>query len=93
MQRGPVLKKVQLTEKGTGLSEKQNKYFFKVARYANKLDIKHAVETLFDVTVISVNTMNYIGKLKRERTLSYGRRPNWKRAIVTLKPGDNIDLT
>jgi large subunit ribosomal protein L23 len=93
MKSGIVIKKVQLTEKGTALSDSQNKYFFEVDRSANKHEVKRAVESLFDVTVKSVNTMNYAGKLRRERTIHYGRRPDWKRAIVTLKEGDNIDFT
>ena len=93
MKTGNVIKKVQLTEKGTALSDSSNKYFFEVDRSANKHEVKRAVESLFDVTVRAVNTMNYTGKLKRERSIHYGRRPDWKRAIVTLKAGDNIDFT
>ena len=93
MKSGIVIKKVQVTEKGTALSDTQNKYFFEVDGSANKHDIKRAVESLFDVTVNSVNTMNYVGKLRRERSIHYGRRPNWKRAIVTLKEGESIDFT
>jgi len=93
MKSGHVIKKVQLTEKGTALSDSINKYFFEVDRSANKHDVKRAVESLFDVTVMSVNTMNYTGKRRRERSVHYGRRPDWKRAIVTLKEGDNIDFT
>jgi len=87
-----IIKSVQLTEKSTRLSEKENKYFFEVARDANKIDIKRAVEELFKVTVISVNTMNYAGKKKRERTMSFGRKSHWKRAVVALKEGDKIEF-
>ena len=88
-----VIRKIQLTEKGTILSETQNKYLFEVDREANKLEIKAAVEDLFGVTVQKVNTMRYLGKRKRERTARYGKRADWKRAVVTVKEGDKIDLT
>ena len=78
--------------KGTLLSEKQNKYVFRVKPHANKIQIKHAIEQLFKKTVIAVNTCNYAGKKKRERTAAFGRKAHWKKAIVTLKEGDKIDL-
>ena len=86
-----IIREVQVTEKGTDLSEGQNKYMFSVDRSANKLEIKRAVETLFKVQVEAVNTQRYRGKPKRERTRGFGRRPDWKRAIVTLKQGDRIE--
>ena len=89
---GLVIRRMQLTEKATALAEK-NKYFFEVAPSANKIDVKRAVEELYKVSVVSVNTMKYAGKRKRERTIQYGRRSAWKRAVVTLKEGDSIDLT
>jgi len=89
----PVIKRIQLTEKGTGASEKYGKYFFQVDRLANKMEIKKAVEKSFGVSVVKVNTMRYSGKRKRERTVRYGKRADWKRAVVTLKEGDSIDLT
>ena len=55
--------------------------------------IKAAVEDLFGVNVEKVNTMRYLGKRKRERTAKYGKRSDWKRAVVTLKEGEKIDLT
>jgi large subunit ribosomal protein L23 len=88
-----IIKGIQLTEKGTVQSEQNNKYFFKVAPSANKMEIKHAVETLFNVSVASVNTMRYAGKKKRERTAHFGKRSDWKRAVVSLKEGSKIDLT
>lgn len=88
-----IIMRMHLTEKGTKLTEKENKYFFRVAPMANKIEIKRAVEELFNVSVANVNTMNYRGKKKRERTVSYGRKANWKRAVVTLKEGSTIDLT
>jgi large subunit ribosomal protein L23 len=87
-----IIDTVRLTEKATLLSEKHNQYVFRVAPHANKLQIKHAVEKLFGKKVARVNTCNYAGKKRRERTASYGRKPNWKKAIVTLKAGDKIEL-
>ena len=86
-----VLKKLQVTEKGTGL-QAQNKYLFEVDPNANKIDVRRAVEEHFKVTVTNVNTMNYSGKRKRERTVRYGKRSDWKRAVVTLKDGDSIEM-
>lgn len=83
---------ILLTEKATLLSETRNQYVFRVSPRANKLDIKRAIEGLFKKKVINVNTANYEGKKKRERTANFGRRPSWKKAIVTLKEGDRIDL-
>ena len=68
----------------------ENKYTFIVARGANKTHIKQAVEKIFDVKVLSVNTMNRRGKVKR-RGLIVGKRPDTKRAIVTVAPGDRIE--
>ncbi len=87
-----IVRTVRLTEKATLLADQLNKYVFQVAPRANKLQIKRAVETLFGKTVLSVNTCNYAGKKKRERKADYGRKPHWKKAIVTLKQGDKIDL-
>ena len=83
---------ILLTEKATLRSETRNQYVFRVSPRANKLDVKRAVETLFKKTVLNVNTANYAGKKKRERTANLGRRAHWKKAIVTLKEGDKIDL-
>lgn len=83
---------VLLTEKATLLSEKHNQYIFRVSRKANKLDIKRAIENLFRKTVVDVKTANFAGKKKRERTANFGRRAHWKKAVVTLKEGDKLDL-
>ncbi len=85
-----LIKKVIITEKSTALKE-MNKYQFKVAPQANKHQIKKAVEEMFNVKVKDVRTCNYRGK---ERILGYsrGRRPNWKKATVTLKEGYKIEL-
>jgi len=88
---GRVIRKIQVTEKSTGL-QSQNKYIFEVHPGANKIDVRRAVEELFKVSVTDVNTMNYSGKRKRERTVRYGKRSDWKRAVVTLKDGDSIEM-
>ena len=88
-----IIQKLLLTEKGTGLTEKQNQYLFKVDPVANKIEIKNAVEKKFNVKVDRVNTMNRRGKHKRLRTMNYGMTSSWKRAVVTLKEGFKIELT
>jgi large subunit ribosomal protein L23 len=88
-----VVRRIQITEKSTALSGSRNQYFFEVHPAANKVQIKRAVEALYKVSVAAVNTMRYRGKKKRERTWRYGRRPDWKRAVVTLKEGSKIELT
>ncbi len=87
-----VVQKVVLTEKGTRLSESENKYIFNVRPDANKAEIKQAIEELFKVKVSAVNTMKRQGKNKRERTASAGRTAGLKRAVVTLAEGSKIDL-
>ena len=80
-----------VSEKSTVLGE-DGKYIFEVAPTANKIQIKAAVEKLFGKKVSLVNTCNYAGKKRRQRTAAYGRTPNWKKAIVTLKTGEKIEL-
>ncbi|MBN2164247.1 MAG: 50S ribosomal protein L23 [Pontiellaceae bacterium] len=87
-----IIKRVLLTEKGTRLTEEQNKYVFRVARDANKVEIKRAVEELFNVRVMAVNTMSRKGKKKRLRTAHAGTTAAWKRAVVTLNAEDSINL-
>jgi len=87
-----IIETVRLTEKGALLTEKHNKYVFRVSPEANKLQIKSAIEKLFGKKVVDVNTCNYDGKKKRQRTANYGRTAHWKKAIVTLKEGEKIDL-
>jgi large subunit ribosomal protein L23 len=87
-----VIRSHHVTEKGARLAGTENKYLFKVDPAANKMEIRQAVEALFKVTVLKVNTMNYAGKKRRERAMRYGRRSDWKRAVVTLKEGDKIEL-
>jgi large subunit ribosomal protein L23 len=87
-----IIRTIRLTEKTTLLTEKGNKYVFEVNPAANKVEIKQAIESLFQKKVVSVNTANYAGKKKRERRADFGRRPHWKKAIVTLKEGEKLDL-
>jgi large subunit ribosomal protein L23 len=87
-----IIETASLTEKSTLLSEKQNKYVFRVSPRANKIQIRNAIERLFQKKVVDVNTCNYAGKKKRERRADYGRKAHWKKAIVTLKEGEKIDL-
>src|SRR5437016_9413302 len=87
-----IIETASLTEKATLLSEKQNKYVFRVRPRANKIQIKQAIEKLFQKKVVDVNTCNYAGKKKRERRADFGRKPHWKKAIVTLAEGEKIDL-
>ena len=87
-----LVQTVQLTEKASLLVEKQNKYVFRVNPRANKMQIKKAIEQLFQKKVVDVNTCNYAGKKKRERRADYGRKAHWKKAIVTLAKGEKIEL-
>jgi large subunit ribosomal protein L23 len=86
-----VVQKPLLTEKGTRLKEEGNHYLFRVAKRANKVEIKQAIETLFKVTVVAVRTLQVRGKKKRLGKFQ-GRQANWKKAIATLKAGDSIEL-
>jgi large subunit ribosomal protein L23 len=88
-----VIKTVRLTEKGTTQAEKNNQYTVVADRRANKIQIRKAVEELFKVKVLAVNTSNVAGKLRRRRTIHAGRDAHWKKALVTLKDGDRINLT
>jgi large subunit ribosomal protein L23 len=88
-----VIKTVRLTEKGTRQAEKYNQYTVVADRRANKTQIRHAVQELFKVKVVRVNTLSVRGKARRQRTTQAGNAPDWKKAIVTLKDGDKITLT
>ena len=85
--RRPII----LTEKVNWLREKNNQVVFEVARSANKVEIKDAVQKLFRVHVTAVNTMVMRGK-DRRMGRGHARTQNWKKAIVTLKEGDSIDF-
>ncbi len=94
-----ILYRPLMTEKMSRLEESENKYGFAVHSDANKLEIKAAVEQRFDVAVVKVTTQNRKGKVKSMTTKSngksirtMGRRSGWKRAVVTLREGDKIDL-
>lgn len=90
-----VIKKPIVTEKMNSLTEKLNRYGFRVDADANKLEIKKAVEEMYNVKVVSVNTINYAGKRKARYTkagLVVGRMPAYKKAIITLREGDKIDF-
>ena len=91
---GIIIKPI-VTEKMTAMGEKYNRYGFRVDPKADKLQIKKAVEEMYNVTVVSVNTMNYRGKNKSRYTkagIINGRTNAYKKAIVTLKEGDTIHL-
>jgi len=85
-----VIKTLITTEKGTQL-EQQGQYLFLVHKRANKIQIKKAIEDIYNVKVKAVNTMLVAGKLKRVRQ-ELGRTPEWKKAILTLKEGHKIEV-
>ena len=88
-----IIQTVRLTEKGTRQGEKFNQYTVVADPRANKSQIRQAVQELFKVKVVKVNTLNVRGKFRRQRTSQAGQAPSWKKAIVTLKAGDKIVLT
>jgi large subunit ribosomal protein L23 len=79
-----------VTEKSTALYNANNYYTFKVSTNANKIEIKHAIERIFNVHVLNVSTIRTKGKTKRMGRFT-GKRPDWKKAIVKLQPGDKIE--
>ena len=89
MEARDILIRPIVTEKSTALME-QGKYTFRVPLAATKIQIRQAVEQIFKVKVQAVNTMRYEGKLKRMGR-TQGRRSDWKKAVVTLKPGEAIE--
>jgi large subunit ribosomal protein L23 len=88
-----IVKTVRLTEKGTRQGEKFNQYTVVADRRATKPQIRTAVQELFKVKVVKINTLNVRGKARRQRTAQAGKAMDWKKAIVTLKEGDKISLT
>jgi len=86
-----IIRKPLLTEKSNKILETENKYSFRVNPHANKAQIKQAVEQVFDVKVKSVATLRMKGKMRRVGRY-LGRKPNWKKAIVTLQEGHSIDF-
>lgn len=90
-----ILKKPIITEKMTAIGQKANRYGFIVEKNANKLQIREAVEELYGVTVVSVNTMRYGGKVRSRFTKSgviKGKTASFKKAVVTLAEGEVIDF-
>lgn len=86
-----IVKRPLITEKGSIQKEVNNQLSFEVDRRANRVEIRHAVEKIFNVRVVKVRTMQMKGKVKRVgRTL--GKRRDWKKAIVTLAGGENIEF-
>ena len=85
-----VILSLVVTEKAERLKAEQSRYTFKVAPTANKIEVRDAVERLFKVHVRDVRVMNYLGKMRRMGRFE-GRRPDWKKAVVTLKQGERIE--
>ena len=90
MKHAGIIRKVQITEKGTKLAC-ENQYILEVASEANKIEIKKAVENQFGVHVLAVNTQNYKGALRTLRNRRVVRDSGWKRAVVTVKAGERIE--
>ena len=86
-----VIRKPLVTEKSTQQKETTNQYAFEVDRKANKIEIESAIERLFKVKVLEVRTCNVLGKMKRLGR-RFGKRADWKKAVVTLKEGDRIEF-
>ena len=86
-----IRRPIVLTEKANLLRERNNQVIFEVARDANKVQIRNAVQKLFNVNVTAVNTLIYRGK-DRRMGRGYAKTQNWKKAVVTLKQGDSIDF-
>jgi large subunit ribosomal protein L23 len=86
-----IIKEPHITEKASLQKELANKISFKVHKRANKIEIKRAVATLFKTKVVDVRTMNVRGKRRRVGK-NLGKRPDWKKAVVTLAPGENVEF-
>jgi large subunit ribosomal protein L23 len=86
-----IIRRPLITEKSTRQKEEGGQYVFEVHRDANKIEIQSAVERVFKVKVLQVRTSNVMGKIKRMGK-RYGKRPDWKKAIITLREGDRIDF-
>jgi large subunit ribosomal protein L23 len=89
--RFDIIKRPLDTEKVDRLRDRENKFAFEIAMNASKTEVKQAVESLFKVKVVDIKTQIVRGKMRRIGRSS-GMRPNWKKAIVTLKDGDAIQL-
>jgi large subunit ribosomal protein L23 len=86
-----IIKKPLFTEKGSNLKESQNKILVEISRDANKVDIKKAIEEIFKVKVEKISTIKMLGKWKRHGR-SIGKRPDRKKAVITLKKGEKLDF-
>jgi large subunit ribosomal protein L23 len=86
-----IVQKPLVTERSMQLRDDENKYAFRVHPDATKPEIRKAIEELFNVRVVHVNTSNVLGKIKRMGRFA-GRRPSWKKAIVTLAEGQKIEI-
>ncbi len=86
-----IIRRPLVTEKSGQQKETNNQYVFEVRKDANKIEVQQAVERLFKVKVLQVHTLNVLGKEKRVGR-KYGKRPDWKKAVVTLKEGDRIEF-
>lgn len=85
-----LISKPYITEKVLFLKEEGNKVVFRINKNTNKIELKNAIESIFNVSVENINTLNVKGKKKRLGRYE-GKRPDWKKAIVTLKEGDTIE--
>lgn len=92
MKATTIVKSIVLTEKSSEAIEAHNKYTFAVDKRANKIEIARAISDLFGVKVQSVNTANYSGKKKRQRTANAGKKADWKKAVVSLNDGETINF-
>jgi len=86
-----ILRRPLITEKSTVEKDKGNKLVFEVDQRANKIEIKQAVEQMFKVNVLDVTTMTMRGKKKRVGRF-FTKRPDWKKAMVTIKPGQRVEF-
>ena len=91
MNQYEIIKRPLITEKTNIQKELHNQLSFEVDRRANRIEIKHAIETIFNVRVAAVRTSQVTGKIKR-RGRVLGKRRDWKKAVVTLRPGERIDF-
>lgn len=86
-----LIQRPVVTEKGSDDQSRRNAYHFRVPVHANKVAIRQAIENIFKVRVMNVNTLHVRGKVRRRGWVA-GRRPNWKKAMVTLAPGQTIEV-
>jgi large subunit ribosomal protein L23 len=95
MKKRHIIMRPLYTEKISRLQDSENKYAFEVAKNANKIEIRKEIERKFAVKVIGIQTMTVRGKMRQQLTRAgrfYGRRPDWKKAVITLAKGQALDL-